>query len=429
MRDTIFALSSGALPAAIGVVRVSGPRAFEAARALTAIDLPPARTAGLRKLRDPLTGDLLDEALLLCFTGDRSETGEDMVELQCHGSRAVVRGVEAALGSMPGLRLAEPGEFTRRAFLNGRMDLAGIEGLGDLLAAETVLQRRAAMAMMGGGLSRRIAHWTKALRQMAAQVEAHLDFSDEGDVAPAELKDIIGYNHLQGLADELAAEMRRSEAERLRDGIRIAIGGPPNAGKSTLFNALLGRDAAIVSPHAGTTRDVIEATVSLRGVPMVIADSAGLRDAEDEVERIGVDRAAALLAGTDIVLWLGDENAQPEVAGTLIQVLAKADLADRATEGLAISAMTGAGMEELIDRLCDAAAPLLPVPGDYALSRRQRSVLQRVQAAVDEALIVNDEILLGECLRQALVALDELTGKATTEAVLDELFSGFCIGK
>lgn len=430
-RSTIFALSSGALPAAIGVIRISGPCALDAARAITTIDLPPPRQAGLRRLRDPESGEVLDEALLLCFPGERSETGEDLVELHCHGSHAVVRAISDVLERLPGLRAAQPGEFTRRAFLNGRMDLAGIEGLGDLLAAETVVQRRAAMAMMGGALSRRVASWTDALRTFAAHVEAQLDFADEGDVE--DRKWTILTDRMRILSAEIAAELGRTSADRLKDGVRVAIGGPPNAGKSTLLNALAGREAAIVSPHAGTTRDVIEATLSIRGMPMVLADSAGLRpETEDAVEQIGIDRAEALLATADIVLWLGDPDRPPLIGGVLIPVHAKADLGvppDLAQSVLTISARTGEGIEVLIDALCAAAAPLLPVPGDYALSRRQRASLERALAAIDEAVDLTDEILIAECLRQALAALDELTGRVTTEAVLDELFAGFCIGK
>jgi tRNA modification GTPase len=283
------------------------------------------------------------------------------------------------------------------------------------------------MAMMGGGLSRRIGGWTTSLRKLAAQVEARIDFSDEGDVEES--------GAIEGLADacvEIAAAMEsdlaKPGAERLKDGIRVAIGGPPNAGKSTLFNALVGRDAAIVSPHAGTTRDVIEATIAIRGVPFLLSDSAGLRDAQDDVERMGVDRAEALLAQADIVLWLGAADVKPLVHGELIQLRAKADV-NSSGQGLAISARTGQGISDLVDRLCIVAESLLPVPGDYALSQRQRRVLLRSAAAVRDAAAERDEILVAENLRQALTALDELTGHVTTDAVLDELFSGFCIGK
>ena len=432
-RDTIFALSSGRPPCAIAIIRLSGPEAPAAARALTGRDLPAPRHAALRQFRDSASGELIDEGLLLWFPAAASVTGEPLVELHCHGSQAVVRDLEASLAALPGLRAAAAGDFTRRAFATGRMDLASVEGLGDLLAAETALQRRAALAMMGGALSRRIEGWTGDLRRLAAQVEARLDFSDEGDVADSTGLEALA-DRCGRIADEIADELAKPPAERLKDGVRIAIGGPPNAGKSTLFNALVGRDAAIVSPHAGTTRDVIEASVALGGVPMVIADSAGLRETGDAVERIGVDRAEALLATADIILWLGDEAARPATEGVLLQIAAKADLADAATASTSqtayhISAVTGEGMDALVAALQQAAGRLLPAPGDYALSQRQRDILGRVLAAIREAASLTDEVLVGECLRTALTALDELTGRATTEAVLDELFAGFCIGK
>lgn len=428
--DTIFALSSGRPPAAIAVIRLSGPDALGAARRLTTRDLPPPRQAGLRRFVDPASGELLDEGLLICFPGDRTETGEPMAELHCHGSWAVVRGIEAALAALPGLRPAQAGEFTRRAFLNGRTDLAAIEGLGDLLAAETALQRRTAMAMMAGQFSQRISTWTQALTRLAAQVEARLDFADEDDVSRAgAISDALAED-CGVIARDMESELARPGAERMREGIRVAIGGPPNAGKSTLFNYLVGREAAIVSPHAGTTRDVIEATISLNGIPIILADTAGLReDSSDEIERIGISRASAFLAGADVILWLGDPADRPGVTGYVICVQAKADLGQGHGEGLAISAISGEGMDQLIGAVCAQAMLLLPVPGDYALSQRQREIVGRAALSVGEAGELDDEILVGECLRQALAALDELTGRSTTDAVLDEVFSGFCIGK
>ncbi len=433
-RDTIFALSSGRPPCAIAIVRLSGPQALAAARAVTGGDLPQPRCARLRQFRVPATGELIDEGILIWFPAAQSITGEMLVEFHCHGSQAVVRDLQACLADTPGLRAAEAGDFTRRAFENGRMDLASVEGLGDLLAAETAQQRRAAIAMMGGALSRKIAAWTGDIRRLAAQVEARLDFSDEGDVAEAgELAGLA--ERAAVLADDIAGELRKPSAERLKDGVRVAIGGPPNAGKSTFFNALIGREAAIVSPIAGTTRDVIEASVSIGGIPMVIADSAGLRESGDAIERIGVDRAEALLNAADIILWLGEDNARPDTSGHLIQLFAKADLRDASSTrgerclGHRLSAVTGEGMDEIIAVLTDAASKLMPAPGDYALSQRQRQALARAADALSEVATLEDEILVSECLRMALIALDELTGQVTTEAVLDELFSGFCIGK
>lgn len=427
--DTIFAVSSGQLPAAIAIIRLSGPRALEAAEIMTGRPVPPPRRVALRRFFDPQSGEPLDEALLLCFPGPNTETGEDMAEFQCHGSRAVVRGIEQALSALEGFRPAGPGEFTRRAFVNGKMDLAGIEGLGDLIASETALQRRAAMAMLGGRLTQRIGDWTHRLRILAAQIEAQLDFSDEGDVEASGVPSGIGDAAGQ-IAREMAAELAKPPAERLKDGIRVAIGGPPNAGKSSLFNYLVGREAAIVSPHAGTTRDIIEATINLHGVPIVLSDSAGLREGAEEIERLGITRAEELLADADIVLWLGDRDAQPSVSGTLIQISSKADLHKPTESGdIALSAKTGEGVDVLIDGIVEQARGLLPAPGDYALSSRQRDIIARSRLALADVGELEDEVLIGECLRQAMIALDEITGRSTTEAVLDELFSGFCIGK
>jgi len=429
--DTIFALSSGALPAAIGVIRISGPKAVTAAAALVG-PLPEARQARFRRIVDPDTGELIDECVAMWFPHGRSETGEDLVELHCHGSRAAVRAVEEALGRGDGIRLAEPGEFTRRAFLNGKTDLARIEGLADLIHAETAPQRRAAMAMMGGALSRKIDIWSERLRTISAKIEAVLNFSDEGDVDEDALRASVTAD-MAILAADLAADLIRPSAERLKDGIRVVIAGPPNAGKSTLLNALAGRAAAIVSDIAGTTRDVIEVPVAISGVPFLLADTAGLRDEQgDPIEAIGMARANEMLEAADIILWLGAPDQSPDVSGMVIPVNAKSDLADAALPGgtgLSVSAATGKGMSELVDALLVASETLLPRPGDYALSDRQRAVMARAHRALVEGETLTDEVLLGESLRTALSALDEITGRATTESVLDELFSGFCIGK
>lgn len=429
-QDTIFALSSGQVPAAIAIIRICGPKAMDAARALTDQPLPAPRKAGLRRLYHPSNREPLDEALLICFPGPHTETGEDQVEFHCHGSRAVVSVIEVALAELPGLRRAGPGEFTRRAFLNGKIDLAGIEGLGDLVAAETELQRRAAMAMFGGALSRKIADWTKSLRQAAAQIEAQLDFADEDDVASGQGMTVV-VAQVCGVAQAIAGELAKPTSLRLKDGIRVAIAGPPNAGKSSLFNALIGRDAAIVSPHAGTTRDVIDAAIAFNGVPFLLSDSAGLHVTDEEIEQIGIDRAEALIAHADIILWLGEREAIPQTDGVIFHVSAKSDLIPAWEEGadLSLSSKTGDGVDALIDAICSAANSLLPKSGDYALSERQHDTLNRAVSALNMTEDLQDEILVGECLRQALSALDELTGLATTEAMLDELFNGFCIGK
>jgi tRNA modification GTPase len=405
----------------VAVVRISGPLAHDALAELAG-KLPPPRVARLARLH--WHGDLLDSAIVLRFDGPASETGEDVTELQLHGGRSVVAGVTAALARMPGLRLAEPGEFTRRAFMNGRIDLAQAEGLADLIEAETQSQKRSALALAGGGLSRRIADWEGRLLAIAAAIEAELDFADEDEIARA---DIGG--PLKQLRDEIARGLAAPPAERLRDGIRVSVSGPPNAGKSMLFNALIERDAAIVSPVAGTTRDVIEAPVALRGVPFIVADTAGLRTRTGRIEALGTARARDQLAAADLVLWLGDPAAAPP-RPNVIRVAAKIDVKPP-SEGadMAVSALTGQGMEQLKDHLVVRARSLLPPEGEAAFNARHRQLLRKVLAAVEEAAAASETLLAAEALRRARAALDRVTGRAGVEDMLDSLFGRFCIGK
>lgn len=427
--DTIFAVSSGSPPAAIAILRLSGSRAFEAA-ALLAGDLPAPRRAGLRALCDPATGELLDRGLVLLFPGPRSASGEDLVELHLHGGRAVVRAVEAALGALEGLRPAEPGEFTRRALLNGRMDLSEAEGLGDLLMAETEAQRRVAVRSAEGAVRRQVEDWSRRLLMLAAQVEAQLDHSDEDDVAGAD--SLAG---LQEAATALAAEIRqvtsRPPVERLRDGVRVVLAGPPNAGKSTLLNAMAERDAAIVSPIAGTTRDRIEAPVVRGGTAYLLIDTAGLAETTmDPIEAIGIDRARAALEEADILLWLGDSP--PPAHPMMLWLHARADLPGRESamgRDLAVSAATGAGMDSLWERLDVLAAKLLPPPDLLALNRRQSDLAAAAADALSRAAAQHDALLAAEELRTARRAFDAITGRAGVEAMLDSLFARFCIGK
>src|SRR5690606_7805839 len=319
--DTIFALSSGAPPAGIAVVRVSGPGAGAALTSLAG-RLPQPRRASRAVFRDH-DGSVLDDGLALWFPGPATATGEDLAELHLHGGRAVVTAVEAALAALPGLRRAEPGEFTRRAFINGRVDLAEAEGLADLLAAETELQRRAAIELAGGALSRRVEHWRDRLLMLSAQLEAVLDFDDEGDVAtlPATFT-----REIEILSNELASSLDAPSAELLREGYRVALAGPPNAGKSTLCNALVESEAAITAPLAGTTRDVLVRPVALGGIPFSFVDMAGLRQGgADPVETIGIERAEAEIARADLVLWLGPEGEGPAGAW---EIEAQCDRAD-----------------------------------------------------------------------------------------------------
>ncbi|MCA0910170.1 tRNA uridine-5-carboxymethylaminomethyl(34) synthesis GTPase MnmE [Qipengyuania gaetbuli] len=424
MTDTIFALSSGSPPAAIGVIRISGPAAARALEGLAG-SLPAPRTASLRTLKDG-EGGVLDRALVLLFDGPRTATGEDLAEIHCHGGRAVVTAIERALGAMEGLRRAEPGEFTRRAFANGVVDLAEAEGLADLLSAETELQRRAAEGSAGGQLSRQVEAWRDRLLGLSAQVEAALDFSDEDDVEalPPEFTDAAAT-----LAADWRAALDAPRAERLRDGIRVVFAGPPNAGKSSLFNALLDEGAAIVSEEAGTTRDVIERPVAFGGVPFILVDTAGLRESgAGSLESIGIDRARRELDRSDIILWLGDEGQGP--AGSL-EISAKSDIQGAAKSNAAhyVSAQTGEGVEALIADLVQRARQLLPKPGVTAFNQRQAESLSDAYDAIEGVSSSEDLLLIGERLRIARRSLDRLLGRHSTEDVLDALFGRFCIGK
>lgn len=428
--DTIFAVSSGAPPAAIAVLRLSGPRAFEAAELLAGA-LPAPRRAGLRALHDPANGELLDRALVLTFPGPHTASGEDLVEFHLHGGRAVVRAVEAALGGIGGLRPAEAGEFTRRALLNGRLDLSEAEGLGDLLMAETEAQRRMAVRAVEGSVRRQVESWAQRLLNLAAQVEAQLDHSDEDDVVDGGDSLALLHAGAAALARDIAEVTAHPPVERLRDGLRIVLAGPPNAGKSTLLNAMIERDAAIVSPIAGTTRDRIEAPVVRDGTAWLFIDTAGLAEATlDPIEAIGIDRARAALEEADVVLWLGDDPPPPHPA--LLWVHARADLPGRdddTSKDLVVSATTGAGIEALWARLGAMARDLLPPPDMLALNRRQRDLAGAAEQALERAAMQHDLLLLAEELRSARRAFDAITGRAGVEAMLDALFARFCIGK
>ncbi|MFG1427507.1 tRNA uridine-5-carboxymethylaminomethyl(34) synthesis GTPase MnmE [Roseixanthobacter glucoisosaccharinicivorans] len=436
--DTIFALSSGRLPSGVALVRISGPSARAAAVALAGT-VPPARQATYAVLRAPGTGEALDRGLILFFEGPRSATGEDLVELHLHGGRAVVAAILSTLSALDGFRPAQAGEFTRRAHANGKMDLAEVEGLGDLIAAESEAQRRQALAQASGVLSRRVAGWRERLIRALALVEATIDFADEDDVP----EDLTGPALLETglLRGELAAALADgARGERVRDGLSIAIAGPPNAGKSTLLNRLAGREAAIVSHRPGTTRDVLEVHLELAGQAVTLIDTAGLRDTDDEVEAEGIRRARARAASADLVLWLSEEGtpSPPELAHALA-VRTKADRAqaqpaapDAAGPVLTISAATGQGMDDLI-ALMEARAETLGGGEPALITReRQRLALRDALAHLDRALARaggGSEDLLAEDLRLAARALDALVGRVDMEDVLDALFRTFCIGK
>lgn len=423
--DTIFALSSGAPPAGIAIIRVSGEQAGAALEALAG-KLPEPRQAQFARLRDS-GGQMLDEGLVLWFPGPASATGEDLAEFHLHGGRAVVAAVERALDAIAGLRRAEPGEFTRRAFANGRIDLAEAEGLAELLASESELQRLLAIERAGGALSRQVDSWRMEVLRLGAQLEAELDFSDEDDVLA------LGgdfFAAIEALGSEMAAWLARPRMERLGEGYRVVLSGPPNAGKSTLFNALLESEAAITSPVAGTTRDVIERSFSLDGVPFTLIDTAGLRaEGDDEIEAIGIARARAQLDRADLVLWLGPEGEGPD-GGWEIEAMADdaghiAKLAPRHR----LSALTGEGLRELQGALVAAARAGLPKPGEGALNARQAQLVGEGHAALSVVAPALDPLVVAEHLRIARQAFDRLTGRASTEDMLDTLFARFCIGK
>ncbi|MCB5425371.1 tRNA uridine-5-carboxymethylaminomethyl(34) synthesis GTPase MnmE [Altererythrobacter sp. CC-YST694] len=423
--NTIFALSSGQPPAAIGVLRISGPQAGEALRNLAGA-LPIPRHASFRTLRD-VDGSVLDQALVLWFPGPHTATGEDLAELHLHGGRAVIAGVEKALARFSGLRRAEPGEFTRRAFANGRMDLAEAEGLADLLLAETELQRRAAVEMAGGLLSRQVIDWRDRVLTCSARVEAVLDFADEDDVAvlpPDFTADI------QGITEEIGKALDAPHAETLREGFRVVLAGPPNAGKSTLFNALVETEAAITSPSAGTTRDVLIHPVALDGLPFCFIDTAGLREeGAEEIEAIGIARAQAELEKADLVLWLGPEGEGPVGAWEIETQIDVSGHPCKAHPRHRVSGLTGEGVMGLKRDLVAVARVAMPRPGQAALNLRQRSLLGDAFTALGSAAAESDPLLLAEQLRLARLSFDRLIGRSATEDMLDALFGRFCIGK
>lgn len=481
--DTIYALSSGRPPAAIAVVRMSGPRAGAALETLTG-KIPSPRKAALARIRGA-DGELIDQALSLWFPGPNSETGEDVAELQLHGGRAVIAGVLNALSQIEGLRLAEAGEFTRRAFENGKLDLTAVEGLADLVMADTEGQRRQAFRQMTGALGNRAEKWRSQLVQALALVEARIDFSDEADV-PADLLApalAIVRSLARDIGDVLADGGR---GERLREGVVVAIAGPPNAGKSTLLNRIARREAAIVSPFAGTTRDVIEVHLDLNGLPLTLLDMAGIRETDDPVEIEGVRRARERAAAADLVLWVVDASVEgrvplPPVAAAanrkstwLIankidclgkgepsaelsnQSIQRTEPADRFNNILkkvvndwlktsselsfyvneqlfGISALSGEGVERLLASLKNFASQFISGSEPALITReRHRRTLLDAEAALQRALapgVSAREDLLAEELRTAAQALGRLTGRVDVEDVLDVIFRDFCIGK
>jgi tRNA modification GTPase len=434
-RPTIFALSSGRLPAAIAVVRLSGPRAGDVFAAFGG-KIPEPRKAVLRRLRHPETKALIDETLALWFPGPNTETGEDMAELHLHGGRAVVAAVFAELGKLPGFRPAEAGEFTRRAFENGKLDLTAVEGLADLVFAETEAQRAQAMRQFSGALGGKAEGWRQRLIAALALVEARIDFSDEADV-PEDLT-----SPARDVARELAADIEQTlegahRGERLREGLVVAIAGPPNVGKSSLLNRLAQREAAIVSPYAGTTRDVIEVHLDLAGYPVTLLDTAGIRDSQDPVEQEGVRRAQARSDAADLVLWVVDAAhpvaAENTEAKKQLMVRNKIDLVAPpapCAQVFDISARTGQGIDRVVSEMTRFAQDYFGGPESAIVTReRHRTALQQTTACLRRALTVEAEELVAEELRLAARELGRLTGRVDVEDLLDVIFRDFCIGK
>jgi tRNA modification GTPase len=433
--ETIFALSSAPGKAGVAVIRVSGERAGHAVRALMG-DLPESRRATLAIFRRPGTNEILDRGLVLWFPAPRSVTGEDVAEFHVHGGRASVAGVLEALGTVEGLRPAEPGEFTRRAFEAGKMDLAETEALADLLDAETSAQRRQALRGLEHGIGRKAEAWRERLIEALALSEAEIDFPDEGDVPTGLISRAAEI--AQTLSNEISALLSEGAGgERLREGAVIVITGPPNAGKSSFLNRVAKRDVAIVSPHAGTTRDMLEVALDLGGYPATLIDTAGLRETGDPVEQEALRRARDRAAAADLILWFEDasDNASappPETEVPLWRILNKADLAgpEPAKADHVISALTGEGVEGLLAALAAwLTMELAPAESALITRARHRAALTEARDHLARAALPSAPELMAEELRLSARALGRISGRVDVESVLDVIFSSFCIGK
>ena len=431
--DTIFALASGAPPCAVAVIRISGSKAVSVVENLSGRSFK-ARLATLARLGSVDGNKLIDRALVVVFPGPKSFTGDDVVELQVHGSRAVIRAVFDELSAL-GCRPARAGEFTRRAFLNGKLDLTSVEALGDLIDSETELQRRQAISGLSGLLFSTIGSWRDQLLQVLSTLEAMIDFVDEGDI-PESIQERVA-SGLESLRAEMEDMLRASrQGQAIRDGLLVVILGPPNAGKSALMNAIAGREVAIVSARAGTTRDPIEVRVDLDGLPVTFVDTAGIRDAADEIEREGIRRARARSDNADLILWLSedDEDSSADFGDKpMLRVRTKTDISPRGDSAFDhyISTRSGDGVGDL---LVDIANVLRASNSGFEPSlitrARQKAQIERALAGVERASHADLDIeLASEELRRAILELDGLVGAIDSEQVLDEIFRTFCLGK
>ncbi len=432
--ETIYALSSGAVPAGLAVIRISGPKVEDVVRSMVSGTVP-ARTTSLRTIRTR-NGDVLDNGLVLFFPGPNSFTGEDVVEFHLHGGRAVVSAVYRELSAFDGMRQALAGEFSRRAFENGKLDLLEIEGLADLISAETEMQRRLALEQSSGGLSLIYEAWAKRLTRGRALIEAELDFPDEDDV-PGSVSDQV-WSDMTELAKEIRHHLGMAKTgEIIRDGFKVVIAGLPNAGKSSLMNALVRRDIAIVTDIAGTTRDVLSTDLDIDGFLVKLYDTAGLRETEEVVEREGIRRARTAMDAADLVIYIEDMSVPSEndrVPSSALRVGTKADLPGVSSKpyDVRISVETGAGLDELRQTIGDRLREMVP-PHSLAIPTRTRhnDSLAECIAAIERA-VANDHVDLdirAEELRMAGAALGRITGRVDVENLLDIIFGEFCIGK
>lgn len=451
MTDTVAALSSGLVPSGVAVIRISGPNVRFALERIAG-GVTQARVATLRAFKDPATGTTLDKGLVLFFPRPNSFTGEDVAELHAHGGRAVVGALLQALWSLDGIVPAEAGDFTRQAFLNGKLDLTQAEAVGDLIHASTALQLDQALDQLGGAASRKLGGWKDVIADARAMIEADLDFSDEDDV-PGSVVDSLP-EQLQQLLKEMEMELSSSVAERLRDGFRVVLAGAPNSGKSTLLNALLQRDAALVSPVAGTTRDQIDVPIDLDGLPVILSDTAGIRSdnmSRDAVESMGIEKARVAVEDADCVVWLlgghdSELSFEHDVRQKTIRVRSKSDLefADCTSTqdvDLQVSGRTGAGLAALKNTISDRLRGRYGIESDagkirggLVLDARRRIAVQSARTSLEESLDrLNEGVLsfdhAAEELRLAQRALGSITGDVDAEQVLDRVFSRFCIGK